>query len=321
MLRQTWIVTPKKKDEKQDLFHKEKLVLFNQKTIMKKPGLILLFVLPILVRAQQPPGTEIYLLDISITQSKVTVGNPKNITNRQGYDNQPFFHPDKSLLYYTTADAEGKTDLVEYNYKTKTSRNFTQTPEREYSPTVTPDKKFISCIIQRDNGAQDLGKYPIDGGEPVVLINTLTVGYHAWINAENLLLFVLGDTMSLRQYNLVSKKDTIIVKDVGRSLHDVPKSTSMSFVHKISESDWQIKYLHANGFIQTIISTLPGREDLTWTPDGKIMMSDGKKLFYYEPGRSTSWQEIEMPPTMPTGTITRLAVNPKGNQLAIVVSE
>ena len=289
---------------------------------MKKFSLALLFVFPLMVYAQQlPPGTDIYLMSLSSKKSKVTVSIPQNITNRSGYDNQPFFHPDKSVLYYASANAEGKTDLVEYNYNTKTSRNLTTTTEREYSPTVTPDKKFISCIIQRDNGAQDLGKYPIDGGAPEILISTLTVGYHAWINSESLLLFVLGDTLTLHQYNVVSKKDVILAKRPGRSLHKIPKSSAMSFVHKVSDSAWQIKKLTAEGSIETITSTLPGREDLTWTPDGKIIMSDGKKLFYFEPGKTTTWLEIQMPEFMPAGTITRLAVNKKGDLLAIVVTE
>lgn len=288
---------------------------------MKKNYCVLFFMCcAFILNAQQPPGTEIYLLDLSIKKSNVTVTNPQNITNRTGYDNQPFFHPDKSLLYFTSANADGKTDLIEYDYKTKISHNFTNTPEREYSPTVTPDKKFISCIIQRDNGAQDLGKYPINGGEPVILINTLTVGYHAWINSENLLLFVLGDTLTIHQYNLNSRKDIIVARTIGRSLHKVPKTTAMSFVHKISDKEWLIKKINENGSIETIVSTLPGREDLTWTPDGKILMSDGKKLFYYQPGKTLKWQEIEMP-LMPSGAITRLAVNSKGNRLAIVMSE
>lgn len=289
---------------------------------MKKFSLVLLLAFPLIAYAQQlPPGTEIYLLDLSNKKSKVSVSNPQNITNRPGYDNQPSFHPDKLVLYYSSANAEGKTDLVEYDYKTKASRNLTTTTEREYSPTVTPDKDFISCIIQRDNGQQDLSKYPIDGGAPEVLINTLTVGYHAWINPESLLLFVLGDTITLHQYNLTSKKDVIIAKRVGRSLRNIPKTASISFVQKVSESDWQIKRLNADGSIETITSTLPGKEDLTWTPDGKIIMSDGKKLFYYEPGKTTTWQEIEMPANMPAGTISRLAVNQKGDKIAVVVSE
>jgi hypothetical protein len=288
---------------------------------MKKPILVFLFVLPLVAYAQQPPGSEIYLLDITVKKSGVTVSNPQNLTNKPGYDNQPFFHPDKQLLYYTSANTEGKTDLMEYNLKSKVSKNLITTSDREYSPTVTPDKKFLSCIIQRDDGAQDLGRYPIDGGAPEVLINSLKVGYHAWIDSENLLLFVLGDTMTLHRYTVGSKKDIIIASRPGRSLHKVPKSSAMSFVHKLSESEWLIKKLNTDGSIEVITSTLPGREDLTWTPDGKIIISDGKKLFYYHPGKTATWIEIEMPHSMPAGTITRLAVSPKGNQLAFVVSE
>ena len=288
---------------------------------MKKLTLAFLLSLPFILYAQQPPGSEIYLLDLSVKKSSVTVSNPQNITNKPGYDNQPSFHPDKQLLYYASANAEAKTDLIEYNIKTKALRNLTNTSEREYSPTVTPDKKFLSCIIQRDDGVQDLGKYPIDGGQAEVLINTLKVGYHAWINSESLLLFVLGDTLTLHQYNLTTKKDAVIAKRIGRSLRPIPKSTSMSFVHKVSDTEWLIKKLNGDGSIETITPTLAGREDLTWTPDGKIIMSDGKKLFYYQPGKTTAWVEIVMPVTMPAGAITRLAVNSKGDQLAIVVSE
>lgn len=288
---------------------------------MKKLSFVFLIVAPLMVFAQQPPGSEIYILHLAVKKSGVSVSNPQNITNKPGYDNQPFFHPDKPLLYYASANAEAKTDLIEYNIKTKATRNLINTSEREYSPTVTPDKKFLSCIIQRDDGVQDLGKYPIDGGAAEVLINTLKVGYHAWINSESLLLFVLSDTMTLHQFNLASKNDVIVAKRIGRSLHRIPKTSSMSFVHKVSDTEWLIKKIDADGRIETITQTLPGREDLAWTPDGKIMMSDGKKLFYYQPGKSTSWQEIQMPTNMPAGSITRLAISTKGNQLAIVVSE
>lgn len=270
---------------------------------------------------QQPPGTEIYLLDLTNKKSKISVANPQNITQRVGYDNQPHFHPDKPVVYYSSADAEGRTDLMEYNIISKQVRNITNTSEREYSPTVTPDKKYISCIIQRDNSAQDLGKYPMGGGEPVVLIDNLIVGYHAWIDEKNLLLFVLGDTLTLRTYNLETKKDAIVAKGIGRSLHRIPSTSTMSFVHKTSTEEWFIKKLNENGSIETITSTLPAREDLVWTSDGKILMSDGKKLFYYEPGITSTWQEIDMPASMPSGTITRLAMNAKGDRLAIVVSE
>jgi Tol biopolymer transport system component len=271
--------------------------------------------------AQQPPGSEIYVLDLTVSKGIVSVANPQNVTNQPGYDNQPAFHPTKPLVYYASANAEGRTDLWEYNLATAKKRNLTNTTEREYSPTVTPDGKFLSCIIQRDNGAQDLGKYPIDGGQPTVLINNLIVGYHAWINEDELLLFVLGDTFTLHRYTIATKQDNIVAEQIGRSLHKIPKTNSMSFIKKNSDQPWSIMQLNKDGSINQITQALPGREDLTWTPDGKILMSDGKKLYYFDTKNPAEWKEIILPTNFPSGAITRLAVNKKGTKLAMVVSE
>lgn len=272
------------------------------------------------VYAQQLPGTEIYLFDLSVKKSSVTITHPQNITNHKGYDNQPYFHPEKPLLYYASSNADDRTDILAYDYIVQKTKNITTTSEREYSPTVTPDGQFLSCIIQRDNGAQDLGKYPIEGGEPTDIINTLTIGYHAWIDHESLLLFVLGDTMKLHRVNLTSRKDEIIAQNIGRSLHRIPQTKAMSFVQKVLEKEWLIRKINEDGSITTIKSTLPGREDLAWTSDGKIIMSDGTHLYFMQPGKIEMWQPVKMPSTL-TGIITRLAVNTTGDKLAVVVSE
>lgn len=73
--------------------------------------------------------------------------------------------------------------------------------------------------------------------------------------------------------------------------------------------------------VSPITAALPGREDLAWTPDKKIVMSDGKKLFFYNTVENTGWQEIALPDAMPPGSITRLAINNNGDKLALVVSE
>ena len=269
---------------------------------------------------QQPPGTEIFILDMVIEKRIVSVSNAKNITNRTGYDNQPSFHPTKQLLYYAAADTEGRTDIWEYDLVGVNRRNITNTSEREYSPTVTPDGEYLSCIIQRDNGAQDLGKYPIDGGEASVLINTLTVGYHAWVNSSELILFVLGDTMTLHRFHLPLRRDKIVAKNIGRSLHRIPGIPAMSFVDKTT-TPWSIKRLEADGSIEKITDAIDGREDVAWTPDGKILMSDGKGLFYFDTKKPNGWQKIPLPGNIPMGNITRLTVNASGVKLAIVISE
>ncbi|NOS94638.1 MAG: hypothetical protein HOP30_22230 [Cyclobacteriaceae bacterium] len=267
-------------------------------------------------------GSEIFLFDLQSNKAKLTLSNPKNITNHTGYDNQPSFHSEKSLIYYSSFNDDGRSDIKIFNYKTGETTNLTKTSEREYSPTLTPDKKFISCIIQRDNNAQDLGKYPVDGGQPTVIIDNLIVGYHAWIDDTRLLLFVLGEPQTLRLYDTKAKTDKILAEKIGRSLHAIPDQNAMSFVHKVSDSEWIIKrFDKSTGVITDIATTLSGREDLCWTPDGKIIMSDGSKIYWLDPAQEKKWIEIPMQAHDKIKGITRLAINKKGNQLAVVVAE
>ena len=121
-------------------------------------------------------ASEIYLFDIQTSENGMELVRPRNISRHPGYDNQPHFHPDKPLLFYSSFNDDGRSDIRVYQLETDKTDSLTNTTEREYSPTVTPDGRFVSCIIQRDDGAQDLGKYPIGGGKPTVLINDLIVG-------------------------------------------------------------------------------------------------------------------------------------------------
>jgi hypothetical protein len=64
---------------------------------MIKQLFTLFFSLPVLYCSAQP-ATEIFLFDIKVTNGQVTLSNGENITKHKGYDNQPFFHPDKPLI-------------------------------------------------------------------------------------------------------------------------------------------------------------------------------------------------------------------------------
>jgi len=268
-------------------------------------------------------GSEIFLFDLSIKKDKLVLSNPKNITNHVGYDNQPSFHADQPLIFYSSFNPDGRSDIKSYDHKCGETRSLTQTTEREYSPTLTPDKQFVSCIIQRDDGAQNLGKYPVGGGQPTVLIDNLIVGYHVWVDQDRLLLFVLGEPQTLHLYNVKTKEDKVLAEKIGRSLHSIPGQNAMSFVHKISDSEWIIKRFDgATSEISTLIKTLPGREDLCWTPQGRIIMSDGTRIYSIDPAKEKEWSEVVIKSggDLLKGA-TRLAIDRKGSKLAVVVAE
>ena len=272
-------------------------------------------------------GSEILIFDLVIQKDKVTMANPKNITNHRGYDNQPSFHADLPIVYYSSFDDDGRADIKYYNYKTGETAQLTKTHEREYSPTLTPDKQFVSCIIQRDNGAQDLGKYPSEGGDPLTIVNDRIVGYHAWLDNSHLVLYILGKESkpnTLHYLRLPTKSDTLIAENVGRSLHRVPGENAFSFVHKITETKWFIKkYNPGKSVISVITATLPNREDMCWIPDGKIIMSDDAKILWLDPrDKDKAWKEIQVT----SGAellkgVTRISVSPDGKLIAVVVAE
>lgn len=288
-----------------------------------KTRFLILMLLPVLSVAQQ--GSEIYLFDIQMANGKPSVSNAQNITLHKGYDNQPSFHPKQSVIYYSSFNDNGRSDIKSYNYSNKKTILLTHTSEREYSPTVTPDEKFISCIIQRDNGAQDLGKYPINGGKPIVLESVQKIGYHVWVDKNSLLVFVLGDSgrNSLHLIHLDGREGNLIVNNPGRALHRIPGTDYFSFVHKESRDSWKIKRYDAKtGEITDIALTPAGKEDICWFNNHLLLSSDGNQLLYMDVNGDKTWQPVATDKILAeVKGITRLAINNSSNKLAVVVAE
>lgn len=270
-----------------------------------------------ITRILAQPSTEIWLGDVVRNGNSIRIENATNITAHPGYDNQPSFDPKRPVVYFSSANEDGRTDLKSYNWKTEKTMVITRTSEREYSPTVTPDGKNLSCIIQRDNGAQDLGKYPIRGGQATLLINNLVVGYHAWLNRNSVVVFVLGQPQTLRVVDLSNATETTVASNIGRSLHHIPGTAAISWIDKSDPSQWKIRRLNPDLSLNDIASTLPGREDIAWLPDGSILSSDGSKLLIRNPASGT-WESVE---GLTLTGITRIAVSPDGKKIAVVAAE
>jgi hypothetical protein len=286
---------------------------------MKK--LLALFFVSNLLFAQS--GTEIFLLDITNSSGNIKLSNPKNITNRKGYDNQPFFHPSQPLLYYT-AMQDGQTDIWSYNLKTNKKEKITDTIDSEYSPTVTPDKKYLSCIVQRkSNGDQDLVKYSIKNPTETQMIfesqKTGKIGYQAWLNTNELITFILGEPQTLHYQYLIAEKDTIIAQNIGRSLHLIPKQKAFSFVHQI-EKKWLIRSFNPQkNTIIDIAESHPDSEHYnSWLSEKTILESRNNEIFcYYIIDKI--WKAVTLPNSLPKRKISRMAI--KGNKIAIVIEE
>ena len=267
-----------------------------------------------------PPWTDIYVVELAKTKGQLKAGGPKRISTWVGYNNQPSFLLDNRSLFYTSIRADKQADTYRYNFADGSTTRITETTESEYSPTPTPDGKSFSVIRVEADGTQRLWMFPLSGGKPTLILEKIKpVGYHVWVDRQTLMLFVLGEPATLQLVDLKTQKAEIIADNIGRSLHRVPRKPWISFVRKLSEQQWVIHAFDTETRATTsLIKTLPGSEDYAWTPQGILLMAKDSKLFKWNPSKDAGWQELADFASAGLKNITRLAVSPKGDRLALV---
>ena len=262
------------------------------------------------------PNTDIYLFDLDTSNDKFILRNIKNISDNEGYDNQPSFFDDNTLLYAGTR--KGQTDIVQYTIDSSKKKWLTKTDGSEYSPIKIPSENAISAIRLEKDGTQQLYKYDFKNGKSSILINRIVIGYQTWFNKNTLVTSVLEDDMlSLYVSNLNIDKHNKIESNIGRSLHKIPNSNMISFISKDSET-WKIKSLEfVTGKTEDIIHTVLEAEDMCWLPDGTILMGKKNKVYKFNPKKDIDWIEVASLRDFDITNITRLTISQDGKKLAI----
>ena len=286
---------------------------------------------------QAPPDTEIYLAPMKTTNGAIEIGPAIDITNNPGYDNQPFFTPDDKAILFTSVRGSGtQTDIYKYDIAAKTIVQVTNTPESEYSPTITPAGKLSVIRVELDAGkTQRLWQFTADGRDPQPVLETVKpVGYHAWADHQTLALFVLGastgpgasEPATLQLADTRTGTAVVLASDVGRSIQRIPGSDSVSaisFVQRERSGDTVklvIKELNpSTRQISTLTAAVAGstEADCAWTPDGTLLMAHGGMLYGWRRGQS-GWKEIISLERLSLRGVSRLAVSPRGDYLALV---
>ncbi|MDC6365094.1 MULTISPECIES: nuclear transport factor 2 family protein [Flavobacteriaceae] len=265
-------------------------------------------------------NTEVYLFDLTLDNGKPILSNPKNISNNEGYDNQPSFWDNNTLLFSSTrAD---QTDILKFNInKGSTSTWISDTPlGSEYSPLKMPGKDAISSIRLDLDGLQLLYEYDIDSGESKP-ISDLKIGYHVWYNEHVLVSSVLvEDRLDLVVTDLKNKTNRTLQKNVGRSLHKIPGTDLISFISKANKV-WEIRSINPISGDMVSIAKTYGKEDICWLNNNLILTGNGKSLLMFETESESGWQEIMQFSQEEINNITRIAVNPAKTRLAFVAEE
>ena len=286
----------------------------------------------LLLQAQTPaplPGTDIYLVPLTGGLSSMKTAKPMAVSTPPGYDNQPFFSDDGGRLLFAATHDGKQTDVFMFNRANGRVTQLTNTPENENSPTYLPrgigEPGGFSVVRSEMDKTQRLWRFNAAGRDAqLILTDIRPVGYHAWVDADRVALFVLGEPNSLQLASVKTGKGEVAANGIGRSLHRIPGTRLVSFVHREPSGEFWIKQIDIDSKkIEPLTKVVDGNteRDMAWTADGKtILMSGGTKVFSWTRGAS-GWTEVFDAASHNLGAVSRIAVSPKGDAIAIVVAE
>ena len=286
--------------------------------------LIVAFVTPSVC---QLPNTNIYSFDMEKTGEEIGFKNARFLTsfNPYGYNNQPQWVNNNELyVAVQTPYDTNQTEIYSLSLLNNVLTQVTATRESEYSPTLMPDRRNISCIRvdATQKGTQRLWTYPLDRsniGRDLLPMHQ-DIGYHCWLSDKKLALFIVsGSNNYLKIVNVDDQSSVQLAGGIGRSMARL-NDGKLAYVQKATPQTWYIKSLDPVTYSsEIIIQAIPGSEDFVLLPDGTFIIGNGSKLYAYKLGNpERQWFEIADLSKYGLFNIKRLAVSRELDKIAIV---
>lgn len=270
--------------------------------------------------AQNPPDTEIFLFNIEKKNGIFQVEKGRNISQNPGYDNQPSFYTNDLVIYARTRN--GQTDIAGYNLVINEDLWYSNTKQGgEYSPKRIPESTKIAAVRLDTTGLQRLYQYDMETQEGRILIPELKVGYFAFLNENKLITAVLTESrMDLVLNHLNGETSETLASNIGRSLHKVPDTGSISYtvLNEEKNLDLYLMDFKEGEPSSFFVCTLPaGVQDYVWLDQDQILIGNDEKLFFYKVLGHPEWTAVADLSDYNLRNITRIAISEDGNTIAL----
>ncbi|MGB5944025.1 MAG: hypothetical protein WBG71_14170 [Leeuwenhoekiella sp.] len=267
-----------------------------------------------LLTAQE--NTEVFLVEMNQNDRKINFAAAENISQNPDYDNQPSFYNDRTLLYSRTVDS--LTEIAAYHLDEKSFRIVNQKNDAmEYSPQHMPSSENIVSVREKE-GEQRLTVFDFETGLMLDKIYDRQIGYFAFYDKKNAIATILnGNSMHLYAIDFEKKQDTLLLKNVGRSVHKTPRDGMMSYSLPNEEQNYDVYLLDMQTLESIYVCELPvGVQDYAWLDRDQILIGSRNQLFVYDTFGKQEWEQIAQFEDQKIEKITRIAVSPDGKHLA-----
>jgi hypothetical protein len=264
------------------------------------------------------PSTDIFLASVRWEDGMPRIGTPVNATQRDGYDNQPWFLPDGSGFLYAS-ERGGQTDIYRYELSNATSVQITDTPQNEYSPSLDGERMLVvRWPVDMSTGA--LWWYSLDG-QPLELAtgSVPRVGYYAVLDERTLALFVNDSVQSFVLSDRLGSGVTRVGQEMnGSAPRRIPGTRAVSFQQRMEDGVWWLMRLDSDTRQASPLGPMIDNvANYTWTDDGAVLAATGNTIHLWRAGQG-EWREVARFDDPALQGITRIAISPAGDRIAFV---
>jgi len=293
---------------------------------MNKKFSILICVLSFFVLRSQLPNTDVWLFKLEKTKTELKLTNPKNITNRTGYDNQPSFSNDSKKIYYVSIREDKQADIYFYDIKSEENHHFKKSKESEYSPTIAPDKKNLACVVVREDSSQIIIPFGLEDSEKTNYPNNKfreqqlslidSVGYFTFLNSDTVLYYKLTQPHSLNAYCISTGKNSWLGNNPIRAFKTLNRH---AFIYGIKDSVKVTFYKYDFVFhkAEKYAEYPSTSEDAIWHEQHGLIKSEENKLLRYDEAKK-EWLLLFDLSGFGIKKITRFTFDQKNKYLVVV---
>ncbi len=226
------------------------------------------------VALAQQPNTDVWLFPLRTEKNVLQLKPGVNITNREGYDNQPSWDTNDKRIFFVSVKEDKQSDVYFYDLGKKKITQVTKTIESEYSPTLIDNGKKLACVVVEKDSAQRVWTYDTQTGAMLQpLFNEDSIGYFTLLNKDSVLYYKLTNPHSLRAHQLSTKKESWLANHPVRGFKKV---NAYTFVYGIKDSS-SVKFYQYDARIQkaSIVCEYPSvSEDIIWHPTLGLLKSE-----------------------------------------------